>query len=545
MAEAVLVLCAVIAVGLTLGSLKVRGLGFGVAGVLFAGLAFGHFGLNIESGVRTFLQEFGLILFVYTIGMQLGPGFLDSLRRQGLPLNLMAAAVVLLGGAGAALLIRGLDLAPAVGIGILCGAVTNTPSLGAAQQALAGLPKTGPETLALPGLGYAVAYPFGVIGIILSMLALRGLFRIDVARERESYAAAQRTGQEAPVRQTLEITNPNLAGLTVARLPGLGPLGIVISRHKPAAATEVSPVGPETVLQVGDLLTAIGLPEALRQFQLIVGRASDQDLLKLPGPATFQRVILTRRSFVGKTLRAAALEAQFGVSITRLTRSDLEIAVHPDLRLQFGDMLHLVGTRDAVARAAEALGNSIKELNHAQLVPIFVGIALGVLLGSYSFHLPHVPAPVRLGLAGGPLLVAIVLSRLGRIGPFVWYLPTNANLLLRELGIALFLACVGLKSGERFVETLRAGDGLLWMAAGAALTVGPLLLVAVVARLWRRTNFTALCGLMAGSMTDPPALAFAHLFTGSEAPAVAYAAVYPLTMILRIVVAQLLVLFLV
>ncbi len=541
-AHGLLVLCLVTVAGLALGSLKVRGAGLGVAGVLFSGIALGHLGWNLDPEVRHFLREFGLILFVYTIGMQVGPGFFASLRRHGLPLNLAAATIVLLGAGLTLALSRLLHLDMAVAVGVFAGATTNTPSLGAAQEALQHLPGIDPARAALPGLGYAVAYPFGIVGIILSMLALRAVFGVDLARERVAFEAAQRAGRARLERRTLVVANPNLDGLALRDVPGLAAGGVVVSRIRRVDAREVGPASPETVLRAGDALLAVGEPRRLEELRLVVGRASDEDLTAAPGPVAQRRIVVTRREVVGRPLGELALDTLAGVAVTRLTRADVELPASPDLRLQFGDMLNVVGSSDALERAREALGDSVRQLNHTGLIPVFVGIALGVLLGSLPVSVAGMPAPLRLGLAGGPLLVAIVLSRIGRVGPLLWYMPVNANVLLRELGILLFLGCVGLTAGAHFVETLTSGDGWRWMAAGAVVTVVPLLLVGAILRVFLRTNFLSLCGLLSGSMTDPPALAFANAVSGSEAPSVAYATVYPLTMLLRIVTAQVLVL---
>lgn len=541
-AQGMLVLCVVAAFGLVIGSIRVRGISLGVAGALFAGILFGQCGWSMDDKVRSFIQEFGLILFVYTIGVQVGPGFLTSLRRQGLPLNLLAVAVVLLGAVLTVALCRlwGIDLA--AGVGIFAGATTNTPALGAAQQALSVL-DIGLERAALPGLGYAVCYPFGIIGIILAMVLTRVLFRVNVAQELEEFKAAQRAGAESLRRMNLVVENPNLDGLAVRNVPGLRELGVVISRHRRAGAREVTTLTAQTVLRANDVILAVGTAANLEKFRVIVGSESSENLVDAPGHVIHRRVVVTHREVLGQTLRQLALDHVYGVTATRLTRADLEITVSADLKLQFGDMLQLVGTEDALNKAAAALGNSVKQLNHTKLIPIFVGIALGVLAGSIPFSVSGVPAPVRLGLAGGPLLIAIALSRIGQIGPLLWYMPVNANVLLREFGIVLFLSCVGLRSGANFLQTLLHGDGFLWMALGAMVTLVPLMLVAVIARRLVKLNYQSLCGLLAGSMTDPPALAFANGINQSDAPSVAYATVYPLTMLLRIVVAQLLVLF--
>lgn len=540
-AHGMLVLCAVAALGLALGSLKVRGLGLGIAGTLFVGILFGHFGLNIDPEVRGFLQEFGLIIFVYTIGIQVGPGFLTTLRRQGLPLNLLAAAVVVVGAATTVGLCLWLDVDLAAGVGVFSGATTNTPSLGAAQQALKSI--GAPEAqVAAPGLGYAVCYPFGILGIIIAMVAVRYLARVNVPAEVTAFAEEQRAGRRAMETMSLVVENPNLAGLAVRQVPGRAELQVVLSRIRRAGRREVETASPDTVLNLGDQVLAVGTPENLEKFRVIVGSRSSEDLMTLPGAVRHTRVVVTRREVLGRTVPDLALDKVHGAVVARLTRADLEFSGTADVRLQFGDMVHLVGTQAALDSAAKALGNSVTQLNHTKLIPVFLGICLGVLFGGIPFALPGIPAPVRLGLAGGPLVVAIVLSRIGHIGPLLWYMPVNVNVLLREFGIVLFLSCVGLRSGEQFVATLLQGQGFMWMGMGVVITLLPLLLVGLVARRLLRLNYLNICGLLAGSMTDPPALAFATTVTGSDAPNVAYASVYPLTMLMRIAVAQLLVL---
>ncbi len=541
-AYGMLVLCAVAALGLALGSVKIRGLGLGIAGTLFVGIIFGHFGLNIEPDVRTFLQEFGLIIFVYTIGIQVGPGFLTTLRNRGLTLNLLAGAVVVVGAATAVLLCRWLKIDLAAGVGIFAGATTNTPSLGAAQQALKSI--GAPEAqVAAPGLGYAVAYPFGILGIIIAMILVRLLARVDVPAEVTAFHEEQRAGRQAMGTMSLVVENANLAGVSVRHLPGREELQVVVSRIRRAATgAGVETASPDTVLGVGDQVLAVGTPENLEKFRVIVGRRSDEDLMALPGVVRHTRVVVTRREVLGRTVPELALDKVHGAVVARLTRADLEFSGTADVRLQFGDMVHLVGTQAALDSAAKALGNSVTQLNHTKLIPVFLGICLGVLFGGIPFALPGIPVPVRLGLAGGPLVVAIVLARIGHIGPLLWYMPVNVNVLLREFGIVLFLSCVGLRSGEQFVATLLQGQGFLWMGVGVVITLVPLVLVALVARRFLRLNYLNVCGLLAGSMTDPPALAFANTVTGSDAPNIAYATVYPLTMLMRIATAQLLVL---
>ena len=543
---ALLIFALVAGTGLVLGSFRVRGIGLGIAGVLFSGLLFGHFGIRVGQDILDFAREFGLVLFVYSIGLQVGPGFLSSLRRHGLRLNLLAAAVVLLGVATALVVhfVGGVE-APAL-VGILGGATTNTPSLAAAGQALEQA-VTDPKALAavatLPGLGYAVTYPFGVIGIILVMLGVRFAFGISLGRETDELESSL-ASETAPVkRANLEVANPNLVGLPLEKVPLLSSSTLVVSRIWHDKALRVP--RPDTRLELGDVLLAVGPQDELDALRVVVGKESDLDLRTMPSAITSKRLIVTRTESSGKTLAELDFVSRFGVQITRISRAEVEMSTSPAYEVQYGDTVLAVGTPENIEKVAAELGDSPKSLNSPHLIPVFLGIALGIFVGSWPFSLPGVPAPVRLGLAGGPLLVAILLSRVGRLGPLVWYMPLSANLMLREIGIVLFLAAVGLRAGDRFVETLVDGPGLSWMAWGAVVTLVPLLVVSVVGRALMGLNYLTLCGLLAGSMTDPPALSFANNVTGSDAPSLSYATVYPLTMILRVLSAQLLVLYLV
>lgn len=548
-AWAVLVLSAVGIVGLAIAGLKVRGVGIGIAGVLFAGILFGHLGFTINHDIMDFVREFGLILFVFTIGLQLGPSFFASMRNDGFKLNLLAAAIVLLG-AGATLgaaWLAGVD-GPAAA-GLFSGATTNTPSLGAAQQTLSVLAAQPGSTLtsdrtALPALAYAVSYPVGVFGIIGMMLLFRTVFRVDPVHEAEEFRKEQRKGIDPLVRMNLVVENPNLDGLEIGTIPGRRETGVRISRVKRAGANEVELATDQTILHTGDLILAVGARRQLEAFRLVVGRESNEDLMRVPGRVAFRRVVVTNKGVLGRTLSEIGLESLYGVTVTRVLRADVEMTAVPDLRLQFGDFLHVVGDEKNIAQASAALGNSLQALNETHFIPVFLGILLGVAAGLAPLYLPGLPVPVRLGLAGGPLVLAILLGRLGRLGPLVWYMPANANTALREMGIILFLACVGLKAGEKFAPTLLSHDGLIWFGAACVITLVPLVLVGLFARLVLRINFITLCGLLAGSMTDPPALAFANAISRSDAPSVAYATVYPLTMLLRIMCAQIMVLLL-
>lgn len=539
-AHAVLVLSAVAALGLALGSFKIKGIGLGIAGVLFSGLAIGHFGIGISPAVLEFAREFGLILFVYTIGIQVGPGFFASLRKQGLPLNLMAASIVVLGALIALGIAKFAKVPMAAAVGLFSGATTNTPSLGAAQEAIRSLPNAGADASALPGLGYAVAYPFGIVGIILTMLLLRALFRVDLKKETASLLAASGARASKLARLNILVTNTNIEGLRIDQLPMLESLGVVISRIHHNGRVDLAK--PEDLVHVGDTLLAIGPEPKLEELRIILGVQSELDLHKAESNLVMRRVVVTKKAILGKSIGELNFLARHDVTVTRLTRAEVELSATPDQRLQFGDMLVIVGREEDIADAAKLLGNSLKQLNHTELIPVFVGIGLGVLVGSIPIAFPGIPAPVRLGLAGGPLIVAILLSRLGRIGPLLWYMPNNANFAIREIGIVLFLSCVGLHSGEKFIDTLVHGDGVKWMLFASIITIAPLLLVGLFARIVLRTNYVSICGLLAGSMTDPPALAFANTVSGSDAPSISYATVYPLTMLLRVVCAQILVL---
>lgn len=531
-----------------MAGIKFRGVGIGIAGVLFAGILVGHAGIHVDHGILEFVREFGLILFVFTIGLQLGPSFFASLRHAGVKLNLLAAGIVVSGvivtlGYG---WFTGMD--PLASAGLFSGATTNTPSLGAAQQTVGVLQKNksssalSADRVALPALAYAVGYPAGVFGIIAVMLFFKTVLRIDPEREAAAFTEEQQKGLEPLLRMNLAVENPNLNGLTIAEIPGRRELKVGVSRIKRPETEEVELATDQTVIHPGDRILAIGTKRQLEAFCLIVGRKSGMDLMKAPGRVAFRRVVVTHKEVLGKSIGELGLDSLYGVTITRVVRANVEMPATPELKLQFGDFLHVVGDEEHIANAADALGNSLRVLNQTNFIPIFLGILLGVAGGMVPFTLPGLPVPVRLGLAGGPLVLAILLARLGKIGPLVWFMPATANTALREMGIILFLASVGIKAGEKFVPTLLSSDGMVWLAGACAITILPLLLVGLFARLALRLNFVSLCGLLAGSMTDPPALAFANAIAKSDAPSVSYAAVYPLTMLLRIMAGQLIVL---
>lgn len=536
-AQNVLMLAVVAMLGLALGAIKFRGLGLGIAGVLFAGLAAGQLGVAINGHVLHFAREFGLILFVYTIGVQVGPGFFASLRRQGLPLNLMALAVVLTGVVTTVVLwkltMKGPDLAAAVGL--LSGATTNTPSLAAAQQALTDQPGVTAELKVLPGQAYAVAYPFGIFGIIVTMLLVKVMFRIDLPTEVKKLEAEAAKATPQLTNANIEVHNPNLADVPLRDLPLLGTSSVVISRIYREGQSDLA--RPDTRLKLGDVIHAVGVEAAVNDLKLLVGRDARIDVRHMPGPVTAQRLLVSRSSVVNRTLGELAFPQRFGVNITRITRAGVDLPVTTTSRLSAGDFITCVGEAGSFESIGKEVGNSSKQLHHPHLVGVFIGISLGVVLGSIPVMVPGLPAPLKLGLAAGPLLVAIALSYIGRIGPVIWYMPQSANLMLREVGIVLFLACVGIKGGHGFIETLRA-NGILWLGIGAAITIIPMLAMGIVGRLVFKLNYLTLCGLLAGSMTDPPALAFAQSITGHDGPTISYATVYPMVMLMRVLSTQ-------
>jgi putative transport protein len=541
-AHAIGVLAFVCVFGMALGSLKFRGIGLGTAGVLFAGILVGHFGEEIDHRALDFVKEFGLILFVFTIGLQLGPGFFATLRKQGVKMNLVAATIVILGAATAPIIGWLAHFDPAAVLGILCGAVTNTPALGAATQTIAMTPDIAPDRLTLPALAYAVTYPTAIAGMIGTLLLLKQIFRIDPVQEAIEFARKNRRRAEAIERRTLIVTNANLEGVRVDAIPGRVETGVTISRV--LHGNEVHAATDATVLHRDDRIAVVGTSAGLDQFERVIGTRSDEDLVLAESNITFRRVVVTDRAVLGKTVGELDLDDRFGVAVTRITRADIEMSAVPGLRLQFGDVVQIVGRDVDLDKAAAALGNSLKQLNETHFIPFFIGIVLGVALGTMPIVIPGLPHPVRLGLAGGPLIVALILGRVGRIRRQVWHMPVNTNLAFREFGIALFFAAVGLGAGANFFATVFTATGLQWLLAGACVTILPLALIGGIARGVWKMNFIDLSGMLAGSMTDPPALAFASNIARSDAPAVAYATVYPLTTLLRILSAQVLAIFL-
>ena len=536
------ILALVAVVGLFIGNVKFRGIGLGIGGVLFGGIIVGHFvsqaGMTLSSDMLHVIQEFGLILFVYTIGIQVGPGFFASLRVSGLRLNLFAVLIVIIGGLVTAILHKLFDIPLPVVLGIFSGAVTNTPALGAGQQILRDL-GTPMEMVDQMGMSYAMAYPFGICGILFTMWMLRVIFRVNVETEAQQHESSRTNGGALIKTINIRVENPNLHDLAIKDVPILNGDKIICSRLKREETLKVP--SPDTIIQLGDLLHLVGQPADLHNAQLVIGQEVDTSLSTKGTDLRVERVVVTNENVLGKRIRDLHFKERYDVVISRLNRAGVELVASGDISLPFGDILNLVGRPSAIDAVANVLGNAQQKLQQVQMLPVFIGIGLGVLLGSIPVFVPGFPAALKLGLAGGPLIMALILGRIGSIGKLYWFMPPSANLALRELGIVLFLSVVGLKSGGDFVNTLVNGEGLSWIGYGALITAVPLITVGILARMLAKMNYLTMCGMLAGSMTDPPALAFANnLHPTSGAAALSYATVYPLVMFLRIITPQLL-----
>ncbi|EEV6993339.1 putative transporter [Escherichia marmotae] len=536
------ILALVAVVGLFIGNVKFRGVGLGIGGVLFGGIIVGHFvsqaGMTLSSDMLHVIQEFGLILFVYTIGIQVGPGFFASLRVSGLRLNLFAVLVVIIGGLVTAILHKLFDIPLPVVLGIFSGAVTNTPALGAGQQILRDL-GTPMEMVDQMGMSYAMAYPFGICGILFTMWILRVIFRVNVETEALQHESTRTNGGALIRTINIRVENPNLHNLAIKDVPILNGDKVICSRLKREETLKVP--SPETIIQLGDLLHLVGQPADLHNAQLVIGQEVDTSLSTKGTDLRVERVVVTNENVLGKRIRDLHFKERYDVVISRLNRAGVELVASGDISLQFGDILNLVGRPSAIDAVANVLGNAQQKLQQVQMLPVFIGIGLGVLLGSIPVFVPGFPAALKLGLAGGPLIMALILGRIGSIGKLYWFMPPSANLALRELGIVLFLSVVGLKSGGDFIHTLVNGEGLSWIGYGALITAIPLITAGILARMLAKMNYLTMCGMLAGSMTDPPALAFANnLHPTSGAAALSYATVYPLVMFLRIITPQLL-----
>lgn len=545
-AQQIIAITLTAALGLMFGKVKIKGISLGGAGALFVGILLGHIGLRIDSNVLHFIQEFGLILFVYTIGMQVGPGFMDSIRRHGLVLNVLSTSIVFLGVLVTLCLYFFTDMhnnVPVL-IGMLCGAVTNTPSLGAANSVFA---TAGMDT-SLTGIGYAVAYPFGVIGIIFVMLLVRIIFRQNPDKAAKDYAADIAENTKKIESCSLTLDNQNLFGTMLKDIPDLISSGVVVTRLM--RGNDIFTPNGKTVIQEGDKLHIVGMPEAVAIMEKIIGRRLEKPITKENTTDSnrailVKTVLVTNKKVLGKTIGALALAERYNVNVSRVVRSGFKFTGRLDLRIKFADKLRLVGTAEGIEAAAKELGNSLTALDHPEILPAFLGIFLGVIAGSIPIAIPGMPTPLKLGLAGGPLIIAILLSRKRKIGPLNFFMANSANLMLREFGLTLFLSCVGLNAGIKFFDVLLNGDGLYYMGLAAFITFIPLAIVATIGHLIFKVNFLSLCGVLAGATTDPPALAFANSQADSEAVNIGYVSVYPLTMLLRILSAQILAILLV
>ena len=542
--HSILLLSFVIAAGIQLGKIKVFGVSLGITLVLFVGIIMGHFGITINQHVIHYFKEFGLILFVYSVGMQVGPGFFSSFKEGGVTLNMLAGGIVLLGVATALVIhfITGIPIPTMVGI--LSGAVTNTPGLGAAQQAYSDM--YGVSENSIP-LGYAVAYPLGVVGIILSIIVIRYIFRISFQKENEQLEQAETSHANGAIPISLVVKNPAIFNKTVAEISSLlEHTDFVISRIWRDSDKQIDIASANTVLHENDKIFVITTDQDAEKIKIFIGEAIDMERkqwIRMESQFVNRRILITKPELNGKRLGQLKLRKLYGINITRINRAGVDLVAKPNLSLQVGDRVNVVGTETAVSNVEKVLGNSMKRLNEPNLITIFVGIALGIILGSIPFTFPGIPQPVKLGLAGGPLIVAILISRFGYHYKLITYTTQSANLMLREVGIAMFLACVGLSAGEGFVDTIVNDGGVAWIGYGFIITVVPLLIIGCVARYFFKINYFTLMGLIAGSTTDPPALAYSNATAGNDAPSVGYATVYPLTMFLRVLTAQLMILF--
>lgn len=534
-------LALVAVIGLWIGHWKIKGVGLGIGGVLFGGIIVAHFtnqyGIALDSHTLHFIQEFGLILFVYTIGIQVGPGFFASLRKSGLKLNGLAILIVVLGSVSVVVLTKAIGVPLDIALGIYSGAITNTPSLGAGQQILTELGLS--HATSTMGMAYAMAYPFGICGILLVMWLIRLFFKIKIDEEANRFNQESGYDKESLHTISVKVTNHNLDGLGLLEIPGFEEEDVVCSRLKRGENVIVPKA--DTEIHLDDVLHLVGDDHALRKMRLVIGEEVDMPVLSASGEIRAERVVVTNEKVLGKKIRALNVHSKYGVVISRLNRAGVELVPSGDTYLQFGDVLHMVGRTDVLNQAISVIGNAQQKLLQVQMLPVFIGIGLGVLFGSIPFYIPGFPVALKLGLAGGPLVVALILARIGSIGKLYWFMPPSANLALREIGIVLFLAVVGLKSGGNFIDTLVNGSGLEWMGYGIFITFVPLMIVGVIARLYAKLNYLSICGLLAGSMTDPPALAFANeMKEDNGAASLSYATVYPLVMFLRIISPQLL-----
>ncbi|MDR2651139.1 MAG: putative transporter [Prevotellaceae bacterium] len=537
-AHSVFIFAIVIALGFLLGKIKFFGVSLGVTFVLFVGIAAGHCGFTVNSEILAFVKDFGLILFVFFIGLQVGPGFFSSFKRDGLQMNLLTCATVLMNIAVVlAIYYLAGNISMPTMVGILSGAVTNTPGLGAAQSTLEQSGITN-EPIAI---GYAIAYPLGVVGIIISLLAMRYFFKIKLEKEYETLQSNKHYDIQQPILLTLEVNNPAIFGKSIIEVAKLFDKKFIISRIFTDGKLQFPK--SESILQQGDKILLVISGSDVDLITAFIGRKAESiDWDALSGENfEMRKIIITRSNINGKHLESLRLRTVYGVNVTRVIRAEMTLLANPDLALRIGDTLVVVGNSQSIDNVAKFLGNSQKKLNTPNIVTIFTGIMLGILLGSVPIAFPGIPMPIKLGLAGGSLIVAILIGRFGHNFKMVAYTSQSANLMLREIGITLFLSSVGIGAGKDFVETIISGEGLQWMLWGVFITIIPAIITITIARLGLKMNYFSLMGLVGGSYTNPPVLAYSSNIAGNDFPAVAYSTVYPLAMFLRVLSAQLLI----
>lgn len=542
-AHSVMLIGLVIAAGLALNRIKIAGISLGVTWILFAGILAGHLGMVLDPVTSHFVKEFGLILFIYSIGLQVGPGFFSSFRSGGLTYNVLATGIVLLSCITAYVIhvVTGEDLFAM--IGVLYGAVTNTPGLGAAQQTFSDMHDGASNSLFAQG--YAMAYPLGVIGIILCIVLIKVIFRIDLKKEQETYREHNQNYSATVQATTLEVTNEAVSGKTMAEIAKIAGREIVATRLMHTNTQDVELVDEHTRLQVGDRLFLVALPDDVDALSVILGKKIDMDEKmwnKQEGnELVSERLVVTNPKLNGRRLGDLKLRNTFNITITRIKRAGIDMVATPMFLLQLGDRVTVVGEKANVEKVKSLIGDSVKRLDQPQLTSIFLGIALGVILGSLPIYFPGMPVPVKLGLAGGPLIVSILIARYGPKLKLVTYTTGSANLLMREIGICLFLASVGIGAGDGFVDTVLNG-GYMWVLYGFLITVLPLIIIGIIGRTVCHLTYFTIAGLISGATTDPPALAYSNSICGTDQASVAYSTVYPLTMFLRVLCGQIMVL---
>lgn len=548
LAAAVMLYSFVIFAGIYLGKIKVFGVSLGVTLVLFVGILMGHFGYTVQVDIIHFLRDFGLILFIFSIGMQVGPGFFSSFKEGGIKMNMLAVTGVLLNAIIAVIIFycqggeSGNTSLPEM-VGIMSGAVTNTPGLGAAQQTVLQINENASTISQDMSMGYAAAYPLGVVGIILSLILIKVFFRIDVKKEIEEVENDTKDSQLAPHVVTFKVTNELMAGLDIRKIHTIINANFVISRIEKPDGTVQIPTSEDT-LEMGDLVLVVCSAQDEETFNRFIGPKVDKKWEMVQGPVVSKKILVTKTEYNGVKLGSLRLRMGYKLNVTRVNRAGVDLLATANLRLQIGDRLTVVGKPEDIERLGARLGNSLKSLNEPNLFTMFIGIFLGIIVGSIPFFLPGMSVPMKLGLAGGPLVVAILISAYGTKFHLVTYTNSSANMLLREIGICLFLASVGIAAGKDFAATVFNVRGAMWVVYGLIITLIPLLVIGTIARWKYKMNYLTIIGMLSGNYTDPPALAYANKVANNDAPAVAYSTVYPLTMFMRVIVAQLLILFL-